>query len=299
MIRASSSSSSSSSRKSRNGGESDTDNLKKMKVLEPHLSGAYIRSLVKELTSSRTKDSSKTSKEKLMICTPQDGFSDRQEKSHQHKRKVRRRVQTRRPYQERLLNMAEARREIVSALKLHREAMKLKQQMKSGQEIQPFEPASHQFCLGQEAPNSSITRNNFFYSPCPWAAPDLDSVLPRQTLGLNLNLQYFYNLSTDLSSMYSSSSVSNSSSPVLSSTDEEISHTTAVSPPPMAEAVEFGDHDRNLNLVSSNEDFVSSTFDEVMEFPGWLNANGGCLEHVEDLCFNKDYFGDYALPCYV
>ena len=37
-----------------------------------------------------------------------------------HKKQVRRRLHTSRPYQERLLNMAEARREIVSALKVHR-----------------------------------------------------------------------------------------------------------------------------------------------------------------------------------
>jgi hypothetical protein len=36
------------------------------------------------------------------------------------KKQVRRRLHTSRPYQERLLNMAEARREIVTALKIHR-----------------------------------------------------------------------------------------------------------------------------------------------------------------------------------
>ncbi|XP_027333872.1 uncharacterized protein LOC113848509 [Abrus precatorius] len=41
-----------------------------------------------------------------------------------HKKQVRRRLHTSRPYQERLLNMAEARREIVTALKYHRAAMK-------------------------------------------------------------------------------------------------------------------------------------------------------------------------------
>ncbi|XP_022754151.1 cytoplasmic polyadenylation element-binding protein-like [Durio zibethinus] len=41
-----------------------------------------------------------------------------------HKKQVRRRFHTSRPYQERLLNMAEARREIITALKFHRAAMK-------------------------------------------------------------------------------------------------------------------------------------------------------------------------------
>nr|VDC79144.1 unnamed protein product [Brassica rapa] len=41
-----------------------------------------------------------------------------------HKKQVRRRLHTSRPYQERLLNMAEARREIVTALKQHRASMR-------------------------------------------------------------------------------------------------------------------------------------------------------------------------------
>uniref|UniRef100_A0A0E0KEU1 Uncharacterized protein n=1 Tax=Oryza punctata TaxID=4537 RepID=A0A0E0KEU1_ORYPU len=41
-----------------------------------------------------------------------------------HKKQVRRRLHTSRPYQERLLNMAEARREIVTALKIHRASMR-------------------------------------------------------------------------------------------------------------------------------------------------------------------------------
>ncbi|PIN12520.1 hypothetical protein CDL12_14857 [Handroanthus impetiginosus] len=44
------------------------------------------------------------------------------------------------------------------------------------------------------------------------------------------------------------------------------------------------------------EDFVSSPFDEVMEFPAWLNANESCLEHVNDFC-SDNYFQEPALPC--
>jgi len=115
----------------------ETGKLRKLKE-EPHLSGAYIRSLVKQLTSSRTKDPMNP---KGHGSADSDGFSgknmadyseglSKNQKSQQpqepqpHKKQVRRRLHTSRPYQERLLNMAEARREIVTALKFHRAAMK-------------------------------------------------------------------------------------------------------------------------------------------------------------------------------
>lgn len=114
----------------------------------PHLSGAYIRSLVKQLTSSRNKDvpapdvdgvydnnGDGFGEEALVIedgsCCQQSPIqpqaSDQalvQQQQQQHKKQVRRRLHTTRPYQERLLNMAEARREIVTALKFHRASMK-------------------------------------------------------------------------------------------------------------------------------------------------------------------------------
>ncbi|XP_040999169.1 uncharacterized protein LOC121244979 [Juglans microcarpa x Juglans regia] len=105
---------------------------------EPHLSGAYIRSLVKQLTSSRTKDPMNHLKDPDCSTVDSDGFPgenltkfcETQQAVNQppqrqhHKKQVRRRLHTSRPYQERLLNMAEARREIVAALKFHRAAMK-------------------------------------------------------------------------------------------------------------------------------------------------------------------------------
>ncbi|XP_073313231.1 uncharacterized protein [Primulina huaijiensis] len=143
---------------------------------EPHLSGAYIRTLVKELTSSRTKDSLnnkvvENSEGELvegeLVSSNQNstgigyGFSNhKQEKSpQQHKKQVRRRLHTSRPYQERLLNMAEARREIVAALKFHRAAMKQanekqqqqQQKLESDSEMPPLGPLSNQLSLEQEA----------------------------------------------------------------------------------------------------------------------------------------------------
>ena len=112
---------------------------------EPHLSGAYIRSLVKQLTSSRTKDplNPKDHDDSLENSTKLDDnlCSDTQLSSPQpaaappqiKKKQVRRRLHTSRPYQERLLNMAEARREIVTALKFHRASMKQQQQQQQQQ----------------------------------------------------------------------------------------------------------------------------------------------------------------------
>ncbi|XP_057799385.1 uncharacterized protein LOC131015144 isoform X2 [Salvia miltiorrhiza] len=342
-------------------------------------------SLVKQLSSSRTKDSSNPSLEgdgnsssESLFGSSCDGFSDQKQEKfppppQPHKKQVRRRLHTSRPYQERLLNMAEARREIVTALKFHRAAMKQaserQQQMEISSETQLFESPSHQFSLEQEdklklrrnprvhASNSLLPDkfpsgylDNFSHSPYSWSVSPIASppppvhenfnfTLPSQTLGLNLNLQDFNNLdstfhcSTNPSSIYSSSSPSTSSSP-LSATTQEI---LCMGAP--ASVAEFGDSglhpvmddkeiaeirsigdqyqmewDDTLNLVNSawwfkflkameitpenqsGEDFTNYPFDEVTEFPAWLNANDGCLQHVNDPC-SDNYFEDPALPC--
>ncbi|MQM21725.1 hypothetical protein Taro_054770 [Colocasia esculenta] len=109
---------------------------------EPQLSGAYIRSLVKHLSSSMPKGA--------MNPKPQDGapgVGDQRPEAQQEqqqdqkatplRKQTRRRVCTSKPYQERLINMAEARREIVTALKFHRAAMKRasEQQQREDQQI--------------------------------------------------------------------------------------------------------------------------------------------------------------------
>ncbi|CAH9145918.1 unnamed protein product [Cuscuta epithymum] len=92
--------------------------IESLRAEDPPLSGAYIRSLVKlQLTSSSS--SSGDGFTEVLAATPPPP---------QRKKQARRRLHTTRPYQERLLNMAEARREIVTALKFHRAAMKQKQQ---------------------------------------------------------------------------------------------------------------------------------------------------------------------------
>ncbi|KAJ7958436.1 Hydroxyproline-rich glycoprotein family protein [Quillaja saponaria] len=137
----------------------ELDKLGKIKE-EPHLSGAYIRRLVKQLSSSRRKD---TMNPKDPDSVDSDNYPGRSLKEHgkvfgeaqqtqqatqlkPHKKQVRRRLHTSRPYQERLLNMAEARREIVTALKFHRAAMKQasEQQQQQPQERQQQSPLSLQ-----------------------------------------------------------------------------------------------------------------------------------------------------------
>ncbi|XP_027083291.2 uncharacterized protein [Coffea arabica] len=402
---------SSSKQGSKGGMEIDKlDNLKE----EPHLSGAYIRSLVKQLTSTRTKDPLNSKDQdspedgdgipgNTNLSKDLDGFGEKQQQSQpsqqpqQHKKQVRRRLHASRPYQERLLNMAEARREIVTALKFHRAAMKQaneqqqqqqhqqqhQQQLQQESELQPqLQP------LQQEQEGKSKSRrnpriyesqmtNNFtgyvdnlpcsafacppnnhpYYWPLPPVAPPLfpenfNFVLPNQPLGLNLNLQDFNDLdrsfyqSTNIPSIYSSTSSSSTSSPPLSVATEEVPSVAIpqeglpmVTTNAESSMMNFGDTDLHhamddqemaeirsigeqhqmewndtLNLVTSAwwfkflktmeidpeekaEEYGNFPFDEVMEFPSWLNANESCLEqHLNDYCFD-DYMQDPALPC--
>lgn len=211
----------------------------KLKEQEPHLSGAYIRSLVKQLSHNSTnKDSSNT-----------QNIGDETQQSEppkQHKKQVRRRLHTTRPYQERLLNMAEARREIVTALKFHRASMKQQQQQQQTpqvQEVQPLQPTVPPDAQRQPRINQrNISASNFSFHPPP-CNPDhtysaeenfMNFGLPNQPLGLNLNLQDFNNIET---SIYSSSNCPSiySSSPSPSSTSSPpISYSSAESFPSMA-----------------------------------------------------------------
>ncbi|XVE70810.1 hypothetical protein DITRI_Ditri10aG0100300 [Diplodiscus trichospermus] len=382
---------------------------------EPHLSRAYIRSLVKQLTCSRTKDPMNPKDPGTSVDA--DGFngqnltkfgegssetpatsSHQSQPPQQHKKQVRRRLHTCRPYQERLLNMAEARREIVTALKFHRAAMKQaneqqQQQQEKNEQQQlpeapypssapPFEQESKtksrrnpriypsntdNFCNNYNLdnfPHSSFTQhypsppppppNPYCWPaspiPFPSATGTLNFTLPNQTLGLNLNFHDFNNIETNLyhdtdnPSIYSSSSPSSSSSPTLSVVTEEVpsvAPTYEVGPTAMADLTEsygggglhhaiddeemaeirsLGEQHQmewndTINLVTSArwfkflktmelgpdeakaEDDGYQPFDQVMEFPAWLNANDSCLQqHFNDLC-PDDYFQDLALPC--
>lgn len=364
---------------------------------EPQLSGAYIRSLVKQLTSSRTKDpmNPKDHQDSSPVLDGDDKFpaqnqnltkiseTQQPQPPQQHKKQVRRRLHTSRPYQERLLNMAEARREIVTALKLHRATMKQANEHRQPpppqtQSLQPSpQPEQEMKSKSRRNPriyasttttttNFSNYLDNLSYQSFPYqppqnsyswpisAAPPLpipenfNLTLPNQTLGLNLNLQDFNNLDASFfqnnynpSINYSPSSPSTSSSPPLSVTTDETPYLEISQAPlvtdsslinerdlglhqamdeeEMAEIRSLGEQHQiewndTLNLVSSawwfkflktmeigpevkaeEDDF--HLFDQVMEFPAWLNANDSCLQQLDHHQYSSDYFQDPALPC--
>ncbi|CAN6312424.1 unnamed protein product [Urochloa humidicola] len=205
---------------------------KNNKVEQPHLSGAYIRSLVKQLSSSsaaRSKDHS-TMGAKPHTQPQEDDQQQAQTAPPQpHKKQVRRRLHTSRPYQERLLNMAEARREIVTALKIHRASMRqakeqqqqqqqlMQLQLQQQQEVHlvqeqsqaatrasaPMSYASYSDYL-YNSPFSHFTSASSYSSPLTYQTPvaplvnsehNLDHLvpLPAQPLGLNLSFQGFNN----------------------------------------------------------------------------------------------------------
>ncbi|XP_074592394.1 uncharacterized protein LOC141848234 [Curcuma longa] len=130
------------------------------KLNESQLSSAYINRVAKQLNSSRpeapmeSKSRGKASFCKISLDHSKDNryLSESQQESKPTsvnspipKKQVRRRLHTSKPYQERLLNMAEARREIVTALKLHRATMK------HATELQKFQQQQQQ----QQHHNSS------------------------------------------------------------------------------------------------------------------------------------------------
>jgi len=119
------------------------------KLEQPPVPSAYIRSLVKQLTTSGTKGSMNPKDQNFVMNVGvshghiskhgkvTDAYRAQQStQPRQHKKQVRRRLHTTRPYQGRLLNMAEARREIVAALKFHRAAMKEANEQKQQQQQQ-------------------------------------------------------------------------------------------------------------------------------------------------------------------
>ncbi|TVU37921.1 hypothetical protein EJB05_11265, partial [Eragrostis curvula] len=110
---------------------------------QPHLSAACIRSLVKHLSSSSSAARSKAQHLHTMSsATSHDQLQQQQGNEQappkpQNKKQARRRMHTSKPYQERLLNMAEARREIVTALRIHRANMRQQSKYHHQEQQQP------------------------------------------------------------------------------------------------------------------------------------------------------------------
>ncbi|KAL8236803.1 hypothetical protein R6Q59_017884 [Mikania micrantha] len=210
----------------------------------------------------------------------------------QPKKQVRRRLHTSKPYQERLLNMAEARREIATALKFHRASMKHQQQ-------QQQTAANHGY--PQEMSNSgrhpaTATANHWpTPPPPPLVQENLDLILPNKTLGLNLNFKDFNNLYT---------SIYCNPIPVASSTAEvavvnlerwckSLGTNEVVAEDNGKKAVNCYEDDDD-----DDDDGYNLPFEQVMEFPPWLiNANeNSSFQHLLDHHFSEKYSSDPALP---
>ncbi|XP_071726932.1 uncharacterized protein [Rutidosis leptorrhynchoides] len=220
---------------------------------EPCLSGSYIRTLVKHLTSKDSLHGDGELKENVTQngeCFINENKNNTQKQPTQHKKQVRRRLHTTRPYQERLLNMAEARKEIVTALKYHRASMKQQESAAQNLDIhtpQEKKPKSRKIqslyppaaTTTAAATTSAVTNSysSLSYPPSYWpsstiAAPpppsyydNQDFVLPSQTLGLTLNFQNFNNLDTNIyqKPVSNNSTLSTSSTPSSSSSSAALS----------------------------------------------------------------------------
>ncbi|XP_010535745.1 PREDICTED: uncharacterized protein LOC104810950 [Tarenaya hassleriana] len=212
---------------------------------ESRISGTYIRTLVKQLASSRTKDSDSA-------MNPREKTTENSKKStgkthmqpQTQKKQVRRRLHTSRPYQERLLNMAEARREIVTALKQHRAAMKQRQRQQTQTQTQTLLLSEGE---SRPRPSSECVMDPFPYcvhpppppqppDPFPWQIPTtnppLNFVLPNQPLGLNLNFQDFNDIIQTSPSSSSSICTNNSNSVSINNNPPIFSSPPSSSPPP-------------------------------------------------------------------
>uniref|UniRef100_A0ACD5WFW8 Uncharacterized protein n=1 Tax=Avena sativa TaxID=4498 RepID=A0ACD5WFW8_AVESA len=175
-----------------------SSNNNTMQEDQPHLSGAYIRRLVKHLSSSSTRRSRDHHHHTIITMGTNPHVQPQQQEQQAApqtpKKQVRRRLHTSRPYQERLLNMAEARREIVTALKIHRASMR---QAKEQQQQQQ---------LVQQQQEVQVVQEQISWQAA-WSAP-------MGSYGLSLS-DYLHDSSPSAELTATSSSCSYYSSPIL------------------------------------------------------------------------------------
>lgn len=196
----------------------------------------------------------------------------------QPKKQIRRRLHTSKPHQQRFLNMAEARREIATALKFHRASMKQQQATANHDHQSP--PPEHAPATTNYWPMPALVP-----PPPPINQENFNLVLPNQTLGLSLNFKDFNNLNTSVyyNPMPASSALS---------TAKDVAVVKSVRWCKSTEAVENGTDDHE------DDDLCYYPFEQVMEFPPWLmNANEtSCFQHIFDHHCYCDYSPDPALP---
>ncbi|KAK1434827.1 hypothetical protein QVD17_00581 [Tagetes erecta] len=203
----------------------------------------------------------------------------------QPKKQIRRRLHTNKPHQQRFLNMAEARREIATALKFHRASMKQQQQQ------QETANHDHQSPPRERAPATTNNRpmSTYVPPPLPLNQENFNLVLPNQTLGLSLNFKDFNNLTTSVyyNPMAASSGLS---------TAKDVAVVKAARWCKSMETIEVGTKEHD----DDDDEWFYHPFEQVMEFPPWLmNTNEtSCFQHIFDHHCYYDYSPhDPALPC--
>lgn len=222
--------------------------------VKQHLSGAYIRSLVRHLSSSRNSTlvqdnlpPTGTPDETTITVHPQP------QPRIQPKKQVRRRFHTSRPYQERLLDMAEARREIVAALKFHRAKMTNSSSHHQLRHILPS-PSASSASMATVLPPAQPAVPDYAWSS--YYATNNNSVssdknffmgIPKLPLGLNLNMDKFQNLEQTPSPF--SSTTSSTTRPTITNTT-----TSASSEIRLAEPYHPTMDDREMEEIRSMAD---------------------------------------------
>ncbi|KAI7746657.1 hypothetical protein M8C21_030237 [Ambrosia artemisiifolia] len=208
----------------------------------------------------------------------------------QPKRQIRRRLHTSKPYQDSFQNMAEVRREIVTALKFHRASMK-QQQAATNHGLQSPPPP--------ELERPKPMGNTNYWPMSPLVPPpllnqeNLNLELPNQPLGLNLNIKHFNNINR---SIYYN--------PPDSSTLSATKEVAVVNSARCCKTFEIGTVKDGKRGVSSHEDgdwCYDDPFEQVVEFPSWLiNANyeTSCSQNIFDQQLSHEYPPDPSiLPC--
>lgn len=270
-----------------------------------HFSPSSIGNLVKHFPTSMNNFhpspaalNCRTQEEGTVVSSDAPKSTHRQQKTPHNKRQSRRRLHSTRPYQHRNLNMAEARKEIVTALKFHRASSNHHHHHQHqpscdqhGQILSPtinptaytsssyannnnnFSNPVHDFSFLSSS-SSSLSQSNPLDQPLvtphgmPQSSLCLFSRLPNRTLGLNLNFQDFENL---LNAPICSKS---SYYPSLSAPADAVDCTVV-----SQAALKSMEHHHQVTTTTEDDDAACAVFDGPMEFPDWLSANERCSEH--------------------
>lgn len=230
----------------------------------------------------------------------------------QPKKQIRRRLHSSKPYQERLMNMAEARREIATALKFHRASMKQNEAAAAAGnyyiQSPPLEQQSN-FVHYHSTPTAP-TDNSYWSMSTPVPPPppplnyeNLNLVLPNQTLGLNLSFKDFNNLNIRIyhtpKPVYSSASASSSTTTSSSASKEvAVANFPRVTQGGLHNDMDSEHHQEDVKAANSEEnDGYHHPYEQVMEFPPWLiNSNETSCFQYSDHHFSDEYSPDPALP---